>query len=383
MRHLLSKAAMVLAVFSFFSCGEEKFRVEGNITGAKDSVLYFENMGLQGPVTVDSVKLDADGSFAFEDKRPEAPDFYRLRIAGQIINVSVDSTETIKVKAEYNTMPTGYEIEGSSECLRIKELTQMQIALQNRALGLEYNTGLSRGQRIDSLEKMLYEYKNIVKSEYIFKDPKAASSYFALFQTLGNYLIFNPQADVNDTRVFAAVATCWDTYYPDALRTGNLHNIAVEALKNERIISSQNSNTIDPAKVTTTGLIDIQLPDNKGNIRSLTELKGKVVLLDFHLFAMKESPKRILMLRELYNKYHDRGLEFYQVSLDPDEHFWKQQTSALPWISVRDADGAQSSRLRVYNISNIPEFFIIDRGNNLVKRSLQIKDLDAEIQALL
>lgn len=259
----------------------------------------------------------------------------------------------------------------------------MQIALQNRALGLEYNTGLSRGQRIDSLEKMLYEYKNIVKSEYIFKDPKAASSYFALFQTLGNYLIFNPQADVNDTRVFAAVATCWDTYYPDALRTGNLHNIAVEALKNERIISSQNSNTIDPAKVTTTGLIDIQLPDNKGNIRSLTELKGKVVLLDFHLFAMKESPKRILMLRELYNKYHDRGLEFYQVSLDPDEHFWKQQTSALPWISVRDADGAQSSRLRVYNISNIPEFFIIDRGNNLVKRSLQIKDLDAEIQALL
>lgn len=382
MRHFLSISAITLAAFSFFSCGGENFRVEGNISGAKDSVLYFENMSLQGPVAVDSVKLGADGSFTFEDNRPESPEFYRLRIAGQIINISVDSTETIRVKAGYDDMATGYEVEGSPECQRIKELTLMQIGLQNRALRLEYEAGLGGSQARDSIEKMLYDYKSVVMSEYIFKDPKAASSYFALFQTLGSYLIFNPHSNA-DTRVFAAVATSWDTYYPGTLRTNNLHNIAVEALKNERIIATENSRAIDPAKITTTGLIDMQLPDNRGKLRSLTELRGKVVLLDFHLFAMKESPKRILMLRELYNKYHGQGLELYQVSLDSDEHFWKQQTSALPWISVRDGDGIQSSRLRVYNVSSIPEFFIIDRDNNLVKRSVQIKDLDAEIQSLL
>lgn len=382
MRHFLSISAITLAAFSFFSCGGENFRVEGNISGAKDSVLYFENMSLQGPVAVDSVKLGADGSFTFEDNRPESPEFYRLRIADQIINISVDSTETIHVKAGYDDMATGYEVEGSPECQRIKELTLMQIGLQNRALRLEYEAGLGGSQARDSIEKMLYDYKSVVMSEYIFKDPKAASSYFALFQTLGSYLIFNPHSNA-DTRVFAAVATSWDTYYPGTLRTNNLHNIAVEALKNERIIATENSRAIDPAKITTTGLIDMQLPDNRGKLRSLTELRGKVVLLDFHLFAMKESPKRILMLRELYNKYHGQGLELYQVSLDSDEHFWKQQTSALPWISVRDGDGIQSSRLRVYNVSSIPEFFIIDRDNNLVKRSVQIKDLDAEIQSLL
>lgn len=382
MRHFLLISAITLAAFSFFSCGGENFRVEGNISGAKDSVLYFENMSLQGPVAVDSVKLGADGSFTFEDNRPESPEFYRLRIAGQIINISVDSTETIRVKAGYDDMATGYEVEGSPECQRIKELTLMQIGLQNRALRLEYEAGLGGSQARDSIEKMLYDYKSVVMSEYIFKDPKAASSYFALFQTLGSYLIFNPHSNA-DTRVFAAVATSWDTYYPGTLRTNNLHNIAVEALKNERIIATENSRAIDPAKITTTGLIDMQLPDNRGKLRSLTELRGKVVLLDFHLFAMKESPKRILMLRELYNKYHGQGLELYQVSLDSDEHFWKQQTSALPWISVRDGDGIQSSRLRVYNVSSIPEFFIIDRDNNLVKRSVQIKDLDAEIQSLL
>jgi peroxiredoxin len=118
-------------------------------------------------------------------------------------------------------------------------------------------------------------------------------------------------------------------------------------------------------------------------MRHLTDLKGQVVLLDFHVFAMDESPARIITLRELYNKYHAQGLEIFQVSLDSDEHFWKQQTAALPWINVRDEDGVNSSRLTLYNIQAVPDFFIIDRGNNLVKRAAQIKDLEAEIKALL
>ena len=127
----------------------------------------------------------------------------------------------------------------------------------------------------------------------------------------------------------------------------------------------------------------MKLTDNKGNVRSLTELKGKVVLLDFHVFALEDSPQRILMLRELYNKYHSQGLEIYQISLDSDEHFWKQQTAALPWISVRDEDGASSKYVTLYNVQAVPEFFLIDKSNTLVNRSAQIKDVEAAIAALL
>ena len=98
---------------------------------------------------------------------------------------------------------------------------------------------------------------------------------------------------------------------------------------------------------------------------------------------MENSPARILELREIYNKYHAQGLEIFQVSLDSDEHFWKQQTAALPWISVRDEDGINSQRLLLYNVQAVPDFFLIDRGNNLVKRAAQIKDLEAEIKKLL
>ena len=118
-------------------------------------------------------------------------------------------------------------------------------------------------------------------------------------------------------------------------------------------------------------------------MRHLTDLKGKVVLLDFHIFALEESPERILMLRELYNKYHAQGLEIFQVSLDGDEHFWKQQTAALPWICVREDKGVGSTTLSLYNVQAVPEFFLIDRGNNIIGRSQTINDVEQAIKNLL
>ena len=117
--------------------------------------------------------------------------------------------------------------------------------------------------------------------------------------------------------------------------------------------------------------------------RRLTDLKGKVVLLDFHVFASEGSTERIMKLRELYNKYHAQGLEIYQVSLDPDEHFWKESVAALPWICVHDDNGTQSQYAASYNVQTVPTFFLIDRNNTLQKRDIQIKDLNAEIKSLL
>ena len=384
MRHIWKAAAFVATAVTIASCNEGKFTVEGQIENAKDSVLYFENVGLEGINVLDSITLDNNGNFSFSEAAPGAPEFYRLRIADQIINVSIDSTETVQFKGQYPGMASNYTVSGSDNCEKIKELTLKQMDLQSRAIAIQRNTAIGVDEANDSIQKLINAYKEEVKHNYIYKEPMKAYSYFALFQAIGNYLIFNPRTDKEDIKAFAAVATSWDTYYPHAERGQNLHNIAIEGMKNQRIVDAQNSQfQVEANKVNEAGVLDIALPDNHGQERHLTDLKGQVVLLDFHIFAMNDSPARIIMLRELYNKYHQQGLEIYQVSLDPDEHFWKQQTAALPWISVRDADGVNSQRLMLYNIQAVPDFFIIDRGNNLVKRAIQIKDLEAEIKQLL
>lgn len=372
-----------MAALCMIACSEKKFHVEGNITNAKDSVLYLEQIGIDEISVLDSVKLDEEGAFSFGQKGVESPEFYRLRISDQIINVSIDSTETVNIKARYPKMASDYEVSGSENCQKIKELAIKQMDLQRRAISVSENEQLTVRETNDSIFGMIKEYKDEVKRKYIFPEPNKPYAYFALFQTLGDLLLFNPRSDKEDIKVFAAVATSWDTYWPNAERGANLHNIAIEGMKNVRIREAANAQTIDASKVKTAGLIDIALRDNKGKMRHLTDLQGKVVLLDFHVFATNESPARILLLRELYNKYHDQGLEIYQVSLDPDEHFWKQQTAALPWISVREDRGLQSSTLSIYNIQTVPEFFLIDRGNNIVGRSQTTKDVEQAIKNLL
>lgn len=384
---ILFMAAVTCGALCAVSCTQKKFHVDGTIANAKDSILYFENMGLNGPVVLDSVRLGEDGAFAFSEKATEAPEFYRLRIAGQIINVSIDSTETVNVKAHYPDMASRYEVTGSDNCSRIKELTLMQMALQRQIQDIAQNLNLNSQIINDSLQKVLEAYKNKVKLNYIYKEPMKASSYFALFQTINagdaSLLIFNPRASAEDVKVYAAVATSWDTYYPKAVRGANLHNIAIEGMKDVRIIQNNQRRVLDASKLKASGIIDVALPDHHGVIRKLTDLKGKVVMLDFHVFASQQSTGRIMALRELYNKYHDRGFEIYQVSLDPDEHFWKTKTAALPWISVHADADAQNDVLVNYNVRSIPTYFIIDRNNTLQKRDVQIKDLDAEIRSLL
>lgn len=378
MKKIIITGLMALVIVA---CTDNKqFTVEGTIEGAQDSTLYLYNQSLSGPELMDSVKLGSDGKFSFKSDAPDAPDFYVLLLHNQIINFSIDSTETVTINAKYPGMGSNYTVTGSDNCEKIRQLALLQQDLQRRAMALERNGSMTQQQRLDSLQTMVNEYKDVTTQQYIYVEPQKAYAYFALFQTLGQWNLYersNPQ----DMKAFGAVATCWDTYYPEALRTEYLRNIALKGMNEQRaIMARQNTDGLE-GKIVNAGLIELQLPDASGSIRTLTELAGKVVLLDFHSFGLKDSAARILELRELYNKYHAQGLEIYQVSIDGDEHFWKQQTEHLPWICVFDPN---ATSLPSYNVQEVPEFFIIDREGLLQKRSVQMADgVEEEIRRLL
>lgn len=373
------------------SCTKEKFTVNGEITAAADSMLYFEHWSLEGPVTLDSVKLDKDGKFEFKADACHAvdsiknvnyyPEFYRLRIADQIINISADSTETVTVQAKYPDMAWKYEVKadnGSENCQKIYELTQRQIALQNACIRVTQTQELSAQEANDSIEHLIAAHKQGIKLDYIVNAPMKPYAYFALFQAVGNRLIFNPRADREDVRMFAAVATSWDTYYPGSERGLNLHNIAVEGMKTQRILASQNASLeVDASKVKVTNFIDVSLPDNTGNTRSLSQLIGKVILVDFHAFSQEGSMEYIMRLRDIYNKYHAGGLEIYMVGVDSNEHFWKTNVKALPWVNVYDPAG---SSLQTYNVQSLPSGYILNREGSAVLRYETLDGLEAEIQ---
>lgn len=380
MKKLLFCLGIVAALFA--ACDNSpKFTVQGNITDAKDQVLYFENVGLNGVEILDSTKLGSKGNFDFSSKAPEAPEFYRLRIDSKIINLSIDSTETVKVSAPFENMATQYTVDGENN-QKIKELSLKQIELQRTVNTISQSKTLAPGEIQDSVMNTINRYKDEVERQYIYAGPNKPYAYFALFQTVNGYLIFDPVNDKRDVRCFGAVATSWDNLYPHSDRAGNLHNIAIRGMKNTRI-PTEKIVELDPDKVQETDIINIALPNVKGEIQNLTDLKGKVVLLDFTIYNHTQSAQRNMLFRELYDKFKDQGFEIYQVSLDSDEHFWKTNADNLPWICVRDARGIFSSTVTIYGINDLPTFFLVGRDNSLKIRNSEIKDVESEIRKLL
>lgn len=377
---------VALAALALSACNSEpKFKVEGQISGADGNMLYLEASALEGVVPLDSVKLKKDGSFSFKQLRPESPEFYRLRVGDRVINFSVDSTETVEVKAPYDHFVTDYTITGSPNCTKIKELSIKQLQLQERVSALDKSMQAQRiGMDVfeDSLTSLLKKYKDDVKMHYIFSAPNTAAAYFALFQKLNGYLIFDPLNSKDDIKCFAAVATSLNNLYPHTDRSKNLYNIVIRGMKNTHT-PQQKVIQLPQKAVTETGIIDISLRDMKGNVRKLSDLKGKVVLLDFIIYQSAVSSSHNFKLRDLYKKYASQGLEIYQVSLDADEHFWKTSTDNLPWICVRDASGVDSSIAATYNVKSVPSVFLINRNSELSARTETIKDLEASVKALL
>lgn len=377
---------LALAVLALTSCNSDpKFNVKGEVTGADGKMLYFESSGLEGIVPLDSVKLKGDGSFDFKQLRPESPEFYRLRVDDKVINFSVDSIETISIKAPFTDFATAYTVEGSDNSAKIKELTLKQIRLQNEVDALVkavQANKLGNDTFEDSLSVLLKNYKDEVKVNYIFAAPNQSAAYFALFQKLNSYMIFDPLNSKEDIKCFAAVATSLNNSYPHADRSKNLYNIVIKGMKNTRK-PQQKTVEIPADKIVETGVIDIALRDLKGNIRKLTDLKGKVVLIDFTVYQSAMAAPHNLMLRDLYNKYAGQGLEIYQVSLDADEHFWKTSADNLPWVCVRDENGVYSTNAALYGVTQVPAYFLVNRSNELKARGEDIKDLEASIKSLL
>ena len=343
----LSNILILTTLLSAVGCTQSpQATIEGHVTEAADKVLYLDHIGVERTTVTDSVRLDKDGAFRFCVSQPECFDFYRLRIGKELAYLSVDSTETLTITAALPTMSTSYKVEGSEDNLMLQQLVHKQRELQHAVQQAVQGAGTTSiaQARIDEL---VQDYKKAVRMEYIYPAPGKPYAYFALFQRLGGQLIFDPLTTRDDIRCFAAVATNLDLFYPEAERTKNLKSIALKGIRNTRPAQPVDYSVLE-GKIHEAAIIDIALPDIDGTTRRLTDLKGKVVMLDFNVYGHPQSAARVLVMRELYDKYAAQGFEIYQVSLDEHEHFWKTAVENIPWVCVRSEDAPYSKEANLY-----------------------------------
>lgn len=385
MKQISTRLLTVLGLCMFFlsACNySSDFTVKGVVAGADGQLMYLENVGISNVVTLDSIKLAPGGKFKFTEKRPEYPDFYRLRLNNQLINFAVDSTETISFVADAGTFAISYSVEGSENSKAIKAITLAQ---------LDANQAISR-LRKEYEDKMISDttyrmkvlaaadaYKEVAR-KYIYSAPMSTAAYFALFQQIDGLLFFDLY-DRKDVKAYGAVATSYNHTYPESPRSKHLYNLTLQSMKVLRAQRPVDYSNVETKEIS---FLDIELPDVRGEVVKLsTVAPGKVVLINFTAYQMEWSPALNMALGELYTKYHDQGLEIYQVSLDSDFHFWRNGASNLPWVTVHDPQSVYSQVAGLYNVKQLPALFILDRKGNLVKRVEDVKKLETDVKAVL
>ena len=118
-------------------------------------------------------------------------------------------------------------------------------------------------------------------------------------------------------------------------------------------------------------------------MQSLSQYRGKVIVLDFSSTEMDQYVAYNFELRELYNQYHKRGLDIYSVSIDRNQLAWEDATENLPWTIVRAYDNEAVQVLTQYNVQSLPTLFLFDRDGNVQGRFTDFNALEADINKYL
>jgi len=383
-RKILIQSTLLFTIIGvFISCSDKThFTVKGTVKDGNGKMLYLENVTASKVVLSDSVKLGTSGSYKFKRLRPTAPDFYRLRLNRQLINFTVDSTETVIINSDTLKFAENYTVSGSAESEKVRTLTLLQLKTgetYNQLQDQYRSKTITADEYKEKTDSCINEYKTEAK-KYIYSFPASASAYFALFQQINGLLIFDPY-DKADSKAYGAVANNWNQRYPDSPRTKNLVYLFTSALA---IMRGDQNRLTDANTIESKVYFDVALSSVDDKTYRLSEVgKDKVVLVDFISYEMKESPAHNQQLAKMYEKYRDRGFQIYQISLDTDEHFWKNAAVNLPWTCVRDPQSVNSEIAAKYNVSKIPTGFIINRKGEIVKRVEDYSELENDIVSSL
>ena len=130
---------------------------------------------------------------------------------------------------------------------------------------------------------------------------------------------------------------------------------------------------------------DIVMEGTDGKELRLSDLRGKVVLIDFWASwcgpCRRENPHVV----SLYHRFHDKGFEIFSVSLDNNRDAWLKaiKDDGLVWpYHVSDLRGWQSAAGRLYGINSVPATVLVDRQGNILARNLRGQDLDNKLNEI-
>ena len=368
---------MLLAVSLLAGCNNEnKVVIKGSFTVPAEGVVYLDQSEVDRNIRVDSAMIKR-GQFKFVTE-VTGPEFYQLRFTGnEFVALLVMPGENISLEIGKTPVAMNYTVQGSPGSADIRMLDQQLLVTKTRldSISNVYNSLSANDMDIRGAE-LQKAYTEIVDAQrkfnikFVVENISSMSSIQALYQRLdeNTYVLYQPR----DLQYLKIVSDSLSVRYPVSRH--------VRALK-ENVTSELNQMYIDRISDLAMQLPETksspELPDINDKMVGVSSLKGKYVLVSFWSTTSEASMNQLPLLRSIYNDYHRKGLEIYQVSLDPDPERWKSvvRFEEIPWISVREPDPANPIYARLMNITSLPSNLLYDPQGNIVNTNLTGRNL--------
>lgn len=356
-------------------------KIEGSLEGAPATDVVVRLLDVNRYELLDTVKTDASGHFAYKvDVTKGQPEFvYLFHNDTKIASLLLEAGDKVKVNAD--TLGN-YTVEGSAESEKLAQVEKDYAAAYNRLNTLVEELFTADAKDASALQAAIgKEYVNYYRDcvRYIMTNSHSLTVIPVLYQDFGPELpVFGQPTDAIH---FRNTADSLETVYPESKYVKALRKEADKRASYLEVASRLSSAPV-------LGYPEIELPDVNGNKVKLTEVESnsKVTMLFFwNPSDASQKMFNIEMLQAIYNDFHKRGFEIYQVAIDPDKAIWAKTVKGqnLPWVNVCDGRGVESPYVLYYNLAVLPTAYIISDGELVDGQIVDEKSLRKLLNSLL
>lgn len=365
----MKQLILCLTLLSGVAFGQNPVQVEvsGNIFNTNgDSIKISQYYGSHYVDYING-KLDKKGNYTLKGKVPVA-DYYVLRLGQQHINIILREGASIRVNADGNNINAFHTISGSDESVALNEFVgQMQYFNQKKDSAINAMKATPENQEAINKYYQTEYYKFSAYRQKFISEHANSAALLPVISTLDTD---------KEITTYEAVVNQLLACFPSSPSVQNAKN-SYDQLKAQK----DKQNFLAPGKPAP----NFTQNDVNGKPISLSDLKGKVVLLDFWASwcgpCRKENPNVVA----LYKKYKDAGFTVMSVSLDKDKTPWLAaiEKDALAWpYHVSDLKYWSNEVAKLYQVSSIPFTVLIDKDGNIINTKLRGVELEQTLKTI-
>lgn len=394
MRTLSTMGAIVLLSAFWHGCktgGDTldrlHFHIDGRIYAERGDTAYLKLAKEDGYDFVDSARVDTSGHFHLQGAVSHAG-FYILHFSNQENQIMLlpDTCQRIAIDCADDNYTDCYTISGSPESEKIASLVHHIYRTRriSDSLGSIYRSHKQQGnlagikQHLDSVYSIAYDAQRRFSEDFINSNPQSLVQVFCLSQYIApRFPVFDSDKDY---AIYRRVADSLGRYYPENFHVRKLCSY-VDKLK----ALHDDGKSMTPQVKDGDAAPEISLRNIRGENISLSQYKGKYVLVDFCASWSDVSRRNTENLLKVYWKYYNNNFTVLQVSIEESADRWKQslKDQNIPWQSVSDLRLWNSQAVLDYGVKHLPASFLVYPDQTVHGIDLSAMELDTRLLDLV